>query len=74
MPKEAKKYVVGKSKIHGNGVFAACDIKEGERIIEYLGEKFPKRNPTAAVWRMKNAQKPPDREQCTFLNWRTNGI
>ncbi len=42
MPKEAKKYVVGKSKIHGNGVFAACDIKEGERIIEYLGEKISK--------------------------------
>ncbi len=37
-----KKYEVRKSTIHGNGVFAACDIKEGERIIEYLGEKIDK--------------------------------
>ncbi len=37
-----KKHEVRKSSIHGNGVFAACDIKEGERIIEYLGEKIDK--------------------------------
>ena len=28
-----KKHEVRKSSIHGNGVFAICDIKEGERII-----------------------------------------
>lgn len=37
-----KNYVVKKSTIHGNGVFAARDIKAGERIIEYLGEKITK--------------------------------
>lgn len=37
-----KSYVVKKSSIHGNGVFAARDIKNGERIIEYLGEKIDK--------------------------------
>lgn len=37
-----KSYVVKKSSIHGNGVFAARDIKKGERIIEYLGEKISK--------------------------------
>ena len=37
-----KPYVIKKSTIHGNGVFAARDIKEGERIIEYLGEKITK--------------------------------
>ena len=37
-----KKHEVRKSSIHGNGVFAICDIKEGERIIEYLGEKIDK--------------------------------
>ena len=47
MPEESsssfpKKYEVRKSSIHGNGVFAACDIKSGERIIEYLGEKISK--------------------------------
>ncbi|WYJ07825.1 SET domain-containing protein-lysine N-methyltransferase [Opitutia bacterium KCR 482] len=37
-----KKYEVRKSPIHGNGVFAACDIAEGEWIIDYLGEKIDK--------------------------------
>lgn len=37
-----KPYVIKKSTIHGNGVFAARDVKEGERIIEYLGEKITK--------------------------------
>lgn len=37
-----KPYVIKKSTIHGNGVFAVRDIKEGERIIEYLGEKITK--------------------------------
>lgn len=37
-----KPYVVKKSNIHGNGVFAARFIKKGERIIEYLGEKITK--------------------------------
>lgn len=35
-------YVIRESKIHGKGVFAARDIKKGERIIEYLGEKISK--------------------------------
>ena len=37
-----KKHEVRKSSIHGNGVFARCDIKAGERILEYLGEKIDK--------------------------------
>lgn len=37
-----KAYKIKKSSIHGNGVFAARDIKEGERIVEYLGEKITK--------------------------------
>lgn len=32
-----KKYEVRKSAIHGNGVFAAQDIAEGEWIVDYLG-------------------------------------
>ena len=39
----AKKiYEVRKSAIHGNGVFAARDIKSGERVLQYLGEKISK--------------------------------
>lgn len=37
-----KKYEVRKSPIHGNGVFAARDISEGEWIVDYLGEKISK--------------------------------
>ena len=42
MTRRAKAYEIRKSPIHGNGVFAARDIKNGERIIEYLGEKISK--------------------------------
>lgn len=31
-----------KSKIHSQGVFARKDIPEGERVIEYVGEKITK--------------------------------
>ena len=34
--------VVGNSKIHGKGVFAAKDIRKGKEIIEYTGEKISK--------------------------------
>jgi hypothetical protein len=33
---------VGTSRIHGQGLFAAIDIKQGTWIIQYLGEKIPK--------------------------------
>ena len=33
-------YEVRKSPVHGNGVFALCDIPAGERIIEYRGERI----------------------------------
>ena len=42
MTRRAKAYEIRKSPIHGNGVFAARDIKNGERIMEYLGEKISK--------------------------------
>jgi uncharacterized protein len=37
-----KKHLVKSSKIHGTGVFAKCDIKKGEKIIEYVGKKITK--------------------------------
>jgi uncharacterized protein len=33
-------YQVRRSKVHGNGAFATRDIKKGERIDEYLGERI----------------------------------
>lgn len=30
------------SPIHGSGVFAACDLAKGDRILEYIGEKISK--------------------------------
>jgi len=38
--------VIKKSGIHNKGVFAARDIKKGEKIIEYLGEKISKKEST----------------------------
>lgn len=37
-----KKYYISKSRIHGRGLFALEDIEEGEKIVEYLGEKITK--------------------------------
>ena len=45
MAKESKrrlpKVFVGKSRIHGDGLFASEKIRHGRRIIEYMGEKIP---------------------------------
>jgi|TARA_B100001964_G_C14207968_1_gene589070 hypothetical protein len=43
MKKEIRlpKLIVKKSNIHGKGVFTLEPIKEGQRIIEYTGEKIP---------------------------------
>lgn len=35
-------YYIHQSGIHERGIFAARDIKKGERVIEYLGEKISK--------------------------------
>lgn len=37
---DAPLYLVRRSKIHGNGVYAARDIPKGTRIVEYLGERI----------------------------------
>jgi SET domain-containing protein len=35
-------YIIRRSGIHGRGVFARRDIKKGEKIIEYVGDKLTK--------------------------------
>ena len=32
-----------KSRLHGFGLFASCDIKKGEKVIEYIGDKVSKK-------------------------------
>ena len=32
-----------KSKIHGTGIIANCNIKKGVKIIQYIGEKVTKK-------------------------------
>jgi len=38
--KHERLYIVRKSKIHGRGVFAACTIPKGTRIVEYKGKRI----------------------------------
>ena len=38
MQKAKIRYRIGRSKIHGRGVFATERIRKGTRIVEYLGE------------------------------------
>ena len=35
-------YTIRQSSIHSRGVFAARDVKKGDRIIEYIGERITK--------------------------------
>jgi len=44
-PRKVKlsKVIVRKSKVHGTGVFAAKNLKKGERIIEYVGDIVTKK-------------------------------
>ena len=32
-----------RSPLHGSGLFAASNIKKGEQVIEYIGDKVTKR-------------------------------
>lgn len=38
----APAYEIRRSPIHGTGVFAARDLRKGERIVEYRGERISK--------------------------------
>ena len=39
-PAKTPLYVVRRSRIHGNGVYAARRIRKGTRIVEYLGDRI----------------------------------
>ena len=41
-PSQEPLYIIKESSIHNHGVFASRDIKKGERVIEYQGEKITK--------------------------------
>jgi len=57
----SKKIVVRNSRIHGRGVYAARKIKEGERVIEYRGERIS--------WKEADRRPPsdPDDPHHTFF-------
>lgn len=38
----ASKVVARKSGLHGKGLFAACDLAAGEKLIKYKGTRYPK--------------------------------
>lgn len=42
MPESKVLWIARESPIHGSGLFANKDIKKGQRIIEYVGEKITK--------------------------------
>jgi uncharacterized protein len=56
-----KKIIVRNSRIHGRGVYAARPIKEGERVIEYRGERIS--------WKEADRRPPsdPDDPHHTFF-------
>lgn len=39
-PPKGRRVVVRRSGVHGRGVFAARDLRAGERLIEYVGERI----------------------------------
>ena len=43
MKPSLKNIVVKKSKLHGKGLFAKRDLKEGTKVIEYVGKKVTKK-------------------------------
>lgn len=55
MPKERPAIIVRRSGIHGRGVYAARDIKRGERVVEYKGERIS--------WKEALRRHPHDPEQ-----------
>ena len=52
-----------KSKVHGKGIFAACDIKKNTRIIEYIGEKVTR----------KEGDKRSEKRLSKYLNSKSTG-
>lgn len=40
-PRRKRRVRVGKSGVHGKGVYAAADLRKGARIIEYTGRRVP---------------------------------
>ena len=47
-----------KSSLHGSGLFAESDIKKGEQVIEYIGDKVTKKEgDKRADKQIKKAQK-----------------
>lgn len=56
-----KNWKVKKSKIHGTGVFAKENIKSGQKVIQYIGEKITKKEgDKRSAYRIKKYLNKPD--------------
>ncbi|QYY35759.1 SET domain-containing protein-lysine N-methyltransferase [Ruficoccus sp. ZRK36] len=56
---EGQLWELRKSSIHNQGMFATADIEAGTRVIQYIGEKIPKKESTrrALEWEEKARKK-----------------
>ena len=66
------------SPIHGRGIFAVRNFKEGEKIIEYVGEKIRKKESTRrAIRAMERARLDPSKGAVYIFdldeNWDIDG-
>ena len=53
-----KLWLKKKSSLHGSGLFASANIKKGEQVIEYIGDKVTKKEgDKRAEKQIKKAQK-----------------
>ena len=58
-----------KSSVHGSGLFAFENIKNGTKVIEYVGDKVTKKEgERGADKQINQAKKIGTMEWCMFLN------
>ena len=63
----AKLYEIRKSSIHNHGAFAVQDIKSGTKVIEYVGEKIPKKESERRVTETIEANKKDDDNGAVYI-------
>ena len=58
-----------KSSLHGSGLFAVSNIKKGDQVIQYIGDKVTKKEgDRRADIQLKKAEKNKKMEWCMCLN------
>ena len=58
-----------KSSLHGSGLFAVSNIKKGDQVIQYIGDKVTKKEgDRRADIQLKKQKKIKKMEWCMCLN------